>query len=454
MSSDVSIVVDNISKVYRIFDSPEDRLKQSIMPRLQSFLRRPIHHYFTEFPALTDVGFEVRRGETVGIVGKNGSGKSTLLQIICGTMSPTSGNVQTHGRIAALLELGSGFNPDFTGRENIYLNGAILGLTREEVDRYFDSIEAFADIGAFLDRPVKTYSSGMAVRLAFAVQAQIEPDILIVDEALAVGDAKFQIKCFNRLKKLKDNGTSILLVTHSTEQVVSHCNRAILLDGGRVQAAGEPRGVINKYLDLLFGRERIQLEEKTAQEVAAERVIESIAEYELHGALAAGVPRFSERPNYNPHEHRWGDGSAEILDFTFFSDTEEYPANIKTGTNLNIWFSVRFHLDVVRPIYGITIKTKEGLTVYGKNTLLQPDEANLEAGGAGSLSVVKARFEASLAPGDYFISLGIASRNESSVVPHDRRYDSVHFHVESTEEFHGIADLKIEITSDNLDHVE
>lgn len=450
MSSDLSIVASNISKTYRIYNTPEDRLKQSIVPRLQSLFGRARSHYFTEFPALSGVNFEIRKGETVGIVGKNGSGKSTLLQIICGTMTPTTGTVQTSGRIAALLELGSGFNPEFTGRENIYLNGAILGLTKEQVDGYFDSIASFADIGKFLDRPVKTYSSGMAVRLAFAVQAQIEPDILIVDEALAVGDARFQIKCFNHLKKLKSGGTSILLVTHSTEQIVAHCNHAILLDGGHVRAMGEPRSVVNQYLDLLFGRERAAIDDASLVPDTTEPEVQ--AGETDHGSLSTGESRFALRPNYNPHEHRWGDQGAEILDFCLFSAREEYPVSIKTGTTLNLWFSVRFHQEIVRPIYGITIKTKEGVTVYGKNTLLEPDDANLDAGRAKSLSVIKARFSASLAPGDYFISIGIASRGADSILPHDRRYDSIHFHIEPTEEFHGIADLGLELDTQNICH--
>ena len=189
-------------------------------------------------------------------IGRNGSGKSTLLQIICGTLTPTEGRIETKGRIAALLELGSGFNPEFTGRENVYMNAAVLGLSKAEVDDRFDDIAAFADIGQFIEQPVKTYSSGMTVRLAFAVQAQIDPDILIVDEALSVGDAKFQAKCFARLKQLKENGTSILLVTHATEQIVTHCSSAIFLNDGKQIETGEPRRVINRYLDLLFGKEK------------------------------------------------------------------------------------------------------------------------------------------------------------------------------------------------------
>ena len=238
MSSDIAIKVENLSKCYQIYNQPRDYLKQFIIPRLQRLIGREPKQYFREFWVLKDISFEIRKGETVGIIGRNGCGKSTLLQMICGTLNPTSGNVQTQGRITALLELGSGFNPEFTGRENVYMNAAVLGLSQEEIDMRFDDIVAFADIGEFIDQPVKTYSSGMMVRLAFAVQAQVLPDILIVDEALAVGDAKFQAKCFECLKQLKAKGTSILLVTHSSEQIVTHCSHAMLLNAGSVLVAG------------------------------------------------------------------------------------------------------------------------------------------------------------------------------------------------------------------------
>ena len=224
MSSEFAVRVDNLGKCYQIYERPRDRLLQMLM--------RGHRQYYREFWALRGVSFAVRRGETIGIIGRNGSGKSTLLQMICGTLNPTEGSIQTRGRITALLELGSGFNPEFTGEENIFMNGAVLGLSEAEMHACFDDIVDFADIGDFIRQPVKTYSSGMAVRLAFAVQAMVGPDILVVDEALAVGDAKFQAKCFDRLNQLKQRGTSILLVTHSGEQIVTHCSQAILLDNG------------------------------------------------------------------------------------------------------------------------------------------------------------------------------------------------------------------------------
>ena len=255
MSEDIAIHVEQLGKTYQIFDKPSDRMKQFLVPKLTKLVGGKSNSYFREFRALDNISFNIKRGETVGILGRNGSGKSTLLQIIAGTLTPTKGSVQTRGRIAALLELGSGFNPEFTGRENVFFNAAILGLSKEEIAARYDAIVDFADIGDFINQPVKTYSSGMTVRLAFAVQSQIEPDILIVDEALSVGDAKFQAKCFDRLRQLKENGTSILLVTHSSEQIVTHCTRALLIDKGIQLEYGEPKAVVNKYMDMLFGKE-------------------------------------------------------------------------------------------------------------------------------------------------------------------------------------------------------
>jgi lipopolysaccharide transport system ATP-binding protein len=254
MSSDLyAIEIDNVSKCYQVYDNPIKRLKEFIVPKVHHRTGKVTRLYHDEFWALQDINFRLKKGETVGIVGKNGSGKSTLLQIIAGTLTPTSGNVKLHGRVAALLELGAGFNNDFSGRENIYLNAALLGLTRAEIEK-IDDIISFADIGHFIDSPVRAYSSGMLVRLAFAIQAQIEPEILIVDEALAVGDARFQAKCFARLKQLKERGTSILFVSHATEQIVTHCDSAILINDGVMLMQDSPRVVVNKYLDLLFGK--------------------------------------------------------------------------------------------------------------------------------------------------------------------------------------------------------
>ncbi len=247
MSSDIAIKVRDLAKSYELYDQPRDRLKQFILPKLHRIVGKKPRQYFREFRALEGVSFDVNKGETVGVIGRNGSGKSTLLQMICGTLNPTCGRVEAYGRIAALLELGSGFNPEFTGRENVYMNASILGLSRAEIDQKFDEIAAFADIKHFMEQPVKTYSSGMVARLAFSVAIQVDPDILIVDEALSVGDMSFQEKSFTRMKRIRDNGTSILFVSHSTSAVRNFCDRAIWLDSGRMRSIGERLSICDEY---------------------------------------------------------------------------------------------------------------------------------------------------------------------------------------------------------------
>ena len=246
-SDDFAIRVQGLSKYYQIYEAPKDRLKQMLVLRLQRMIGKQQKQYFREFKALNNVSFEIKKGETVGIIGRNGSGKSTLLQMICGTLFPTSGSVQTNGRIAALLELGSGFNPEFTGRENVYMNAAVLGLSKEEVDTRFDDIVTFADIGDFIEQPVKTYSSGMMVRLAFAVIAHVDADILVVDEALAVGDAFFTQKCMRFLRGFMKSGT-VLFVSHDMGRVQQLCTKAILIKNGKLAKKGSTNDVIKTYL--------------------------------------------------------------------------------------------------------------------------------------------------------------------------------------------------------------
>lgn len=258
-SEEIAIRVGNAGKCYQIYDAPCDRLKQFILPRLQRLSGQMSRQYFREFWALKGISFEVKKGETVGIIGRNGSGKSTLLQLICGTLSPTTGFVETNGRIAALLELGSGFNPDFTGRENVYMNAALLGLSKEEIDARFDDIASFADIGDFIEQPVKTYSSGMFVRLAFAVNIVSEPEIMIVDEALAVGDMNFQAKCMTALTRIQDNGATVLFVSHDVGAVKSLCSRGIYLERGVMKTIGKASDVAELYI-------RTMREEMNAQQ--------------------------------------------------------------------------------------------------------------------------------------------------------------------------------------------
>lgn len=440
MSSDAAVRVDGLSKCYHVYDRPQDRLKQSLMPRLRRLMSLPEKRYFREFWALRNVSFEIPKGQTIGIIGQNGSGKSTLLQMICGTLTPSGGSIETEGRVAALLELGSGFNPEFSGRDNVYMNAALLGLERKEIEDRFDDIVRFADIGKFIDEPVKSYSSGMMVRLAFSVQAQIDPDILIVDEALAVGDAKFQAKCFDRLKQLKESGTSILLVTHSSEQIVTHCDSAILLEKGEVLEQGNTKAVVNRYHDVLFG---------TGQNAANSTVTVSgaprpTAERNSHH-LSIDSDLFSSHTGYNPYEYRWGDKAAAILDFHLSCQGEPYPVSVKSGERMDVELTVHFRKTLINPIFGLTVKNKEGITLYGSNSELLSQSCMREAGEVGTSVLIRASFRANLAPGDYFLSLGIATRDGETVTPHDRRYDAIHFVVRSPEPFFGLTQLELAI---------
>lgn len=441
MSEDIAIHVEQLGKTYQIFDKPSDRMKQFLVPKLTKLVGGKSNSYFREFRALDNISFNIKRGETVGILGRNGSGKSTLLQIIAGTLTPTKGSVQTRGRIAALLELGSGFNPEFTGRENVFFNAAILGLSKEEIAARYDAIVDFADIGDFINQPVKTYSSGMTVRLAFAVQSQIEPDILIVDEALSVGDAKFQAKCFDRLRQLKENGTSILLVTHSSEQIVTHCTRALLIDKGIQLEYGEPKAVVNKYMDMLFGKEAPS---KSTSLAPPAKTIQT-PDVET-STLSNDEDIFSTHVGYNEHEYRWGDAQARILDFKLWSEQVEYPSSISTGQKIELAVSIKFMNEISNPVFGVTFKTKEGVTVYGTNTntlnAQLPSTCN-----AGQVIQIHSTFNGDLAPGDYFLSLGLASKHGEEVTPHDRRYDVIHLQVRPNEQFFGLVNLGMTMQS-------
>ncbi len=352
MSSNVAVKVDCVSKCYQIYDAPKDRLKQFIVPRLMKLLGLRPKQYYKEFWALNNVSFQARRGETIGIVGGNGAGKSTLLQIICGTLAATSGEVFTNGRIAALLELGSGFNPEFTGRENVYLNGAILGLSKQEIDERIDAILAFADIDEFIDQPVKTYSSGMAVRLAFAVQANIDPEILIVDEALAVGDAYFVHRCMLRFEELQSKGTTILLVTHDATAVRTLCNRAVWLEHGQLKMEGDPKDVVDSYLAALM-----KVPEKPHAVVARAAVPEALEDTDVELSI----------PNI---ERRMGGGECTISGLGLYHMDGTPTELVVGGEKANLRFSiVNNHLDEdEKLIVGYTIRNQKGVDIASCNS--------------------------------------------------------------------------------------
>jgi lipopolysaccharide transport system ATP-binding protein len=411
-SNDITIQVKNLSKCYNIYNRPQDRLKQSVVPRLQQLVGKPPNRYFHEFWALRDVSFDVRKGETVGIIGRNGSGKSTLLQIICGTLSPTSGTVTTQGRISALLELGSGFNPEFSGRENVYLNGAILGLSKEETDLRFEDIAGFADIGEFIEQPVKIYSSGMVVRLAFAVQAMVDPDILIVDEALAVGDEKFQRKCFARLEELKKKGTSILFVSHSGREIVELCERALLLEDGIRLQYTQPRQAVRAYQKLIYApvdeKARLVNEYRTAdqlgQDVPTTEQIEPKPSPDEQDASAFDPGLTPQTTEVYPLQ------GAEIHSFRIL-DIDGHTVNVlKLGKDYRFEVSGQFLSDSDKVYFGIHIRSISGVVITGQR---YPDEGKfIEWVRAGQSFCVSFKFRMILVPGVYFVGGGVWSLNE------------------------------------------
>jgi lipopolysaccharide transport system ATP-binding protein len=409
---EVAVDVRGVGKCFHIYEQPHHRLLQGMY--------RGRRRCYREFWSLRDVNLQVRRGEIVGIVGRNGSGKSTLLQLICGTLEPTTGTIEARGRISALLELGAGFSLDFTGRENVYMSAAIQGLGTGEIEAKFDEIAAFADIGEFMDRPVRTYSSGMYVRLAFAVAACVDPDIVIIDEALAVGDAKFQSKCFRRFEELTARGATIVLVTHALDFLTRYCKRALLVDAGRLELDGRPRQVVNAYLERTFGVPR-----------AAQRTIESSLPPPILGNFVWHHDGFSKRPGYSRHEFRWGSREAEIVDFLLAADGSTPTAALATGQQILLVLWVEFHRPVELPIYGLTIKTPDGTVVFGCNSRDNAEQPIFRPAAAGSTVEVAFRVKQVLGSGDYLFSVGVAEQRGEEVVPLDRRYDAIHVKVEN-----------------------
>ncbi|MFT7525107.1 MAG: lipopolysaccharide transport system ATP-binding protein [Arenicella sp.] len=423
LSSDGFVIqVSGVSKCYEGYRKPIHRLWQSLVSSTSD------KKFYDEFWALKGIDLQVRKGETVGIVGRNGSGKSTLLQIIAGILQSTDGEVQTKGRISALLELGAGFNPEFTGMENARLNASIMGLSREEFHQKLPDIVDFCGLGDFLNRPVKTYSSGMFVRLAFAVAINMNPDILIVDEALAVGDVRFQRKCFRRLDELKESGVSILFVTHSTDSIIKYCDRAIMLDGGELKMTGTPKEVVQAYLELMFD-----------SDINAGEAVEMDPEnYSVD--FDPRVDNCLSKPTYNANEARWGDGRAKICNYELLNNGESSNGFVKSGDRLRIRMSVLFEQEVDDLIYGITVKTADGNAVYGTNSRLVGDMPTEQKGG--DLASIEYSLTLNLLSGDYFISLGVAQdHRDKDNIAVDRRYDMIHIHIGQTPDAFGYSEL-------------
>ena len=397
------LLAQNISKRYRLYAKPSDRIREAL-PFAQA------RH--EDFWALRDVNLEIAQGETLGIVGPNGGGKSTLLQILCGILEPTTGRVVRKGRVAALLELGAGFNPEFSGRENIFLNGEIMGLTRPQIEASLPSIERFAGIGPFLDRPVKTYSSGMHVRLAFSVAIHVEPDILVVDEALAVGDAVFANRCVRKFQELQESGVTVVFVSHDLGLVKQVCDRAIYIQDGRIQAEGDPSLVINRYVGAVLEKQRDWAAQKPA-----------------------------EQPAGLTPSHRHGDRIGEVMEVELLGANGEPTRAVATGEAVTVRVRSQFHGEQPEPMVGILIRTRTGLEVYGTNTKVE--ESPLPPCAAGDTVEVEFRFECRLTPQEYTVTVATQHPSGHS---HDWLDDAIAFRVIDAKARAGVANLETQVT--------
>ena len=408
-SEEIVIDVRNLSKRYEVYNTPRDRLKQLILPNVQQTLNRtgvalkiakhrPRPHYFREFWALNDISFQVKRGETFGIIGRNGSGKSTLLQILAGTLAQTSGEAIVNGRIAALLELGSGFDPEFTGRENVFLNGRILGLTQKEIEARYKQIVEFADIGDFIDQPIKTYSSGMTVRLAFAVQAHIDASIVIIDEALAVGDVFFRQKCYARLEQLRDSGAAILLVSHSMPEIEQYCESALLLNHGTQRFIGSSSEAAKHYY--LLHQPQLPLVDRQSTEIAPQPLPDQTSP-----VIDRPPPEaFIELSN----KSQISNGQARCIGVALCNEAGQ-PCNSFRQGDLAVFYSEFEVAEAIGvPICGIVISNERGVIVYGKNSW-QFENAVPETLGAGSKVLCRQEIKLDIGPGEYLFEIGLAS---------------------------------------------
>ena len=392
------VLLQNVSKLYKLYRRPADRLREAL-----PFTKRKFH---TDFWALRDIGFQVEKGETLALVGPNGSGKSTLLQIVAGILQPTQGRVVTRGRIAALLELGAGFNPEFSGRENVFLNGEIMGLSRAEIERAMPSIEAFAEIGEFIARPVKEYSSGMYVRLAFATAIHVDPEILIVDEALAVGDAVFANRCVRKFEELRERKITVLFVSHDLGLVKQLSNRAILLLNGRIEAQGAPSDVINRYIGLVLEKQQARQEKQQRFEAS----------------------------------YRHGDGVSEILGVDLLSANGQPVTSVAGGETVTVRVRTRFHHPACDPMVGILIRNRIGMDVYGTNTRIE--RKHLGSYQPGDELEVDFHFACWLTPQQYTLTVATQGPDGSS---HDWLDDVIPFDVMDTRAAAGVANLRAEI---------
>ena len=413
--SEYAIEAEKLSKVYRLYDRPRDRFLEAINPGK----RRSKDHY-----ALTDVDLKIKKGETVGIIGTNGSGKRTILKIITGVLSPTSGNITVNGRISALLELGAGFNMEYNGIENIYLNGTMMGFSRKEIDERLDSILQFADIGEYVYQPCKTYSSGMFVRLAFAVAINIDPEILIVDEALSVGDVFFQSKCYHKFEEFKEQGKTILFVSHDLSSIAKYCDRVILLNKGIKLDEGGPKEMIDAYKQVLVGQYKVTDDSEVS--------MDDLSRMSSEAAEAV-----------NPDALEYGTGDAKIRDY-YITDKNGTRTNaIIKGEEFTIHFSVDFTADIKAPIFAFTVKNIRGTEITGTNTMYE--KAFLEPVKSGDTKTVTFRQRMDLQGGEYLLSFGVTGYEQDKFQVYHRLYDVLNVTVVSDKNTVGYYDMNSQI---------
>lgn len=438
MSSEVAIAVTHLGKCYQIYEQPIDRLKQMLM--------RGRKNYFREFWALKDISFTVAKGETVGIIGRNGSGKSTLLQMVCGTLNPTCGQISTQGRIAALLELGSGFNPEFTGRENVFLNAAILGLGQQEIEARYDSILKFADIGDFIDQPVKTYSSGMVVRLAFAVIAHVDADILVIDEALSVGDAFFTQKCMRFLRQFMKSGT-VLFVSHDTAAIKNLCSRCIWISEGQIKAEGPAKEVTELYLQDYYAQQQENRSnaEKPNQATRIEQKTthsgQFVRDYRQDLLNNSNLRNDLRLFTFDPDAPSFGTGGASVESVAFVNTQGEPVHSITGGEQVTLRIQARAHRPMTSPIVGFIVKDRLGQALFGENTCLSYQDQALCVPAGHAILASFTFMMPRLMTGDYTITVAIAEGSQDEHVQHQWIFDALTFRSESSSVSAGLVGI-------------
>jgi len=419
---DSVIEIKNISKIYNLYNKPSDRLKEAL------FSRKSRH---TEFAALNDVSFNVNKGEILGIIGKNGSGKSTILKIITSVLTPTSGECIVKGKIAALLELGAGFNMEYTGIENIYLNGQMIGFSKDEMDKKLQDIIDFADIGEHIYQPVKTYSSGMFARLAFSVAISVDPDILIVDEALSVGDVFFQNKCYRRFEEFRERGKTILFVTHDMGSVIRYCNRCVLLNAGKKVAEGKPQEMVDLYKRIMVGQWNEN--EESSEEVSS-----------IQSSNVKNDQLWKDQISTNPDIEVYGDGRADIIDFGIFSDTGDIGNNVYKGDYYSVKMKVRINEDNLNPIFAFKLRDIKGTELTGTNTMLE--DIDTSQCKKGDIVTITFRQKQYLQPGQYLVSLGCTAFEGDQFVVYCRNYNCCVLGVVAQKGTIGIFDSESEVS--------